>query len=77
MKSNNSFSLSAIKRDETAALDPVTAFQQAVNKTSLSPEWKEHIDRLEIDGDQKIGQVMPLTGYDRVDFPFVIGITMS
>ena len=77
VRAANSFYPTDAKHEDQPSIDPVQAFQHAVNQTSLSPEWKEDIDKLELEGDQKIGQVMPLPGYDRVEFPFVIGITKT
>jgi hypothetical protein len=58
------------------SLEPTQAFEIALNRFAISPEWMEHLDRLELPDGKQIGQVLPLPGYDRVDFPFVIGTTM-
>lgn len=77
VKAANSFYPTDARHDDQPSVSPVQSFQHAINQTSLSLEWKEDIDKLELEGDQKIGQVMPLPGYDRVEFPFVIGITKT
>jgi hypothetical protein len=52
VKSNESFFESPLTSvDNRASLGPLEAFQQALYKTRLSPEWKEHIDRLELSED--------------------------
>lgn len=37
--------------EDFASVDAMGAFQQAISRSKLSPEWKEHIDRLELKDD--------------------------